>query len=375
MEVKLRTLTPIWTGDSEGVSKSLRETGLIGSLRWWYEALMRARGARVCDPTSGGCQYDSQDRLKKVCAVCRVFGCTGWARTFRLVGEGLQPQPWSVAVGREVFPMHRGWLERIYVRDRPSPQVLWGTPFRLLFLPRTPPIGDQNAPDEELHRHLLPLLRLVERWGALGAKTQNGYGVVQLEPAGDRAAWPPIGDARPPERDARAPDDESNCFNLADFFSLVFEIRDPGEYRSARRIGATATAYDSTVIPCAYDIRYKSRTEDWRTRKGEAFGLRPWLKRKLGAQLGEEGLANLLGSPARAGDRRASRIHVSHLYRHTPTEPRFQLRIWGAVPSSLKILPKDVADAITEFICDPKGMFPGSRTVRTTFWDGLEGGV
>ncbi|MGQ9833224.1 MAG: type III-B CRISPR module RAMP protein Cmr1, partial [Candidatus Villigracilaceae bacterium] len=39
MEIQLKTLTPLWTGGIDGTTDRLHETGLIGSLRWWYEAL------------------------------------------------------------------------------------------------------------------------------------------------------------------------------------------------------------------------------------------------------------------------------------------------------------------------------------------------
>lgn len=39
LTVEIRALTPIWTGDVDKRNSRLRETGIIGSLRWWYEAL------------------------------------------------------------------------------------------------------------------------------------------------------------------------------------------------------------------------------------------------------------------------------------------------------------------------------------------------
>jgi len=48
MEVRLKTLTPIWTGDAERQNTRLRETGIISSLRWWYEALVRGLGGYAC---------------------------------------------------------------------------------------------------------------------------------------------------------------------------------------------------------------------------------------------------------------------------------------------------------------------------------------
>ena len=81
MEIRLRTLTPIWTGGVNQTPDRLHETGLIGSLRWWYEALVRGLGGYACDPTSDDrCPGKDGNR----CVACELFGCTGWGRKFRL---------------------------------------------------------------------------------------------------------------------------------------------------------------------------------------------------------------------------------------------------------------------------------------------------
>ena len=88
LEITLRTLTPLWTGGVDGTTDRLHETGLIGSLRWWYEALVRGLGGYACDPTSDDrCEYDPKKPTppeKQLCVACYLFGCTGWARKFRL---------------------------------------------------------------------------------------------------------------------------------------------------------------------------------------------------------------------------------------------------------------------------------------------------
>lgn len=70
-------LTDIWTGDAHGKPGCLIHTGLLGSIRWWYEVLVRGLGGYACDPTKTQCDG------KTHCVVCRLFGCTGWARKFR----------------------------------------------------------------------------------------------------------------------------------------------------------------------------------------------------------------------------------------------------------------------------------------------------
>jgi len=82
VEITLKTLTPLWTGGVDGTTDRLHETGIIGSLRWWYEALVRGLGGYACDPTSK--EDRCPDKDGKHCVACELFGCTGWARKFRL---------------------------------------------------------------------------------------------------------------------------------------------------------------------------------------------------------------------------------------------------------------------------------------------------
>lgn len=60
MKIKLKTLTPLWTGGVDGRCDRVHETGIIGSLRWWYEAIVRGPEGWACDPTDNGCIYERQ---------------------------------------------------------------------------------------------------------------------------------------------------------------------------------------------------------------------------------------------------------------------------------------------------------------------------
>jgi len=103
--VKIKALTPIWTGDASRRNTTLRETGIVGSLRWWYEALIRGLGGYACDPTSDNRCLLDQNKFKKalkegkseqealseqICPACQLFGCTGWSRKFilRILDKG-----------------------------------------------------------------------------------------------------------------------------------------------------------------------------------------------------------------------------------------------------------------------------------------------
>lgn len=93
---ELQALTDIWTGtahvEQQFVRRSNRQelvdvisadrlipTGLLGSIRWWFEVLVRGLGGAPCDPSSNqkACLNEQH------CVVCELFGCTGWARKFR----------------------------------------------------------------------------------------------------------------------------------------------------------------------------------------------------------------------------------------------------------------------------------------------------
>ncbi|HXF06374.1 MAG TPA: type III-B CRISPR module RAMP protein Cmr1 [Blastocatellia bacterium] len=89
-EWKLKALTDIWTGDAERRGDRLIPTGLLGSIRWWFEVLVRGLGGKACDPSDSHNRCPQDSRKKPTdpghhCVVCELFGCTGWARKFRLM--------------------------------------------------------------------------------------------------------------------------------------------------------------------------------------------------------------------------------------------------------------------------------------------------
>jgi len=78
---EMKALTDIWTGDRNGNPSRLITTGLLGSIRWWFEVLVRGLGGSACDPSNTGSRCP--DRQGRRCVVCELFGCTSWARKFR----------------------------------------------------------------------------------------------------------------------------------------------------------------------------------------------------------------------------------------------------------------------------------------------------
>lgn len=150
-EWKLKALTPIWTGDRDQKGDRLIPTGVMGSLRWWFEVLVRGMDGKACDPTcSERCPAPHKEPTDPGhhCVVCELFGCTGWARKFRLM----------------VVDEQGNLLQR---------QIEAGKTFILRFIPLRP-----ISPEEWC---LLDCtLRLIADYGAVGGR-------IVLKPSDDQA--------------------------------------------------------------------------------------------------------------------------------------------------------------------------------------------
>lgn len=382
--IRFKTLTPMWTGGTDRNSYRPREPGLIGSLRWWYEGIVRGMGGRTCDATGDDALNRCALKPKKgetfdeaftgICPACRLFGCSGWRRRFRLEIQGLEPQDLFFVASPNVYQASGNWLWRIFggqdlggtrtgrgaaVTFRFGVQALWGEHATLRVTPLSIDAEDTLA-------RVAFLLDTVTHWGALGAKPQHGLGQTRIT-AGLAPALVGMG------RKWVATDCENNleksspdCFNLGHFFSHVYELARSEPYQGAgKEIGAPPSPsefdYRKHFIPCAFDIRYKSRSVDFRTHRGTNFGMRPWFQEKWGRKMTHR----LFGrSDAHRDDQRAAgRMNVSHLYRTEPEGP-WHLKVWGHVPSDLMndrgepISVADVAGQVTTFV---QAMFPGSR--------------
>ena len=96
---RLKALTDLWTGDRSGNPSRLITTGLLGSIRWWFEVLVRGLGGSACDPSNA--QARCPDCQGRRCVVCELFGCTGWARKFRFDVLGPDGKPQQQQIERD----------------------------------------------------------------------------------------------------------------------------------------------------------------------------------------------------------------------------------------------------------------------------------
>lgn len=183
LRLTLTTLTPLWTGGADRTVDRLHETGLLGSLRWWYEALVRGVGGHVCD--SGTCTYDSSQKPNDaLCDVCRVFGATGWRRRFRLTVEDTT-QSTTGFPNRISLPHHQ------YTKNSKTRTPTWYFELKnedpkLPPIPNPPRSGHFEVGIQPLAPDFNPaiiagLIQFMADWAAIGARPQMGFGVVQVK--------------------------------------------------------------------------------------------------------------------------------------------------------------------------------------------------
>jgi len=196
LSITLKTLTPLWTGGADGKVDRIHETGIIGSLRWWYEAIVRGLGGYVCDPTAeaegkiGRSEFDTkayeeakrqgktekeaiQVGLQTLCPVSYLFGATGWARLFRLQ---VFDAPTIALHFVTNLKMNEGWLKRVFGGKSQSIdnlKVSFGdVKLRLLH---------RGYDADYAIKQIILVLRLAAEYGGLGARLQYGFGQVAIE--------------------------------------------------------------------------------------------------------------------------------------------------------------------------------------------------
>jgi CRISPR-associated protein Cmr1 len=208
--IQIKTLTPLWTGDVNRECNEVKETGIIGSLRWWYEALVRGLGGYACDVTSENpkerCDY-GRDK-EKICDACKLFGCTGWGRKFKLEA-GLANSMDPLNIGTRTGPKGKSSPRRIIrgvISKNPLTLTIW-------------PLREITENEWAL---LNRTLKIIEDYGALGAHSSQGNGVIEIlqNSLPGQESGIDIENFKP--RD-------TYCPNLGDFFFYKFQLEFMGD--------------------------------------------------------------------------------------------------------------------------------------------------
>ncbi len=374
--VRFKTLTPIWTGGASGKPDRLHETGLIGSLRFWYEVIARGLAGRVCDQIrGGGCQFDARayerarrtglpedqalaQGLKAVCPVCFLFGTTGWRRLFQLqvhpdVANTTRPLHF-----RTTMNMHRNWLGRVFQgeeipiqRDgkgtkqyRLNSSVWYWPDVREALM-----VGYRGHEAEYARTQLEGLLSFVGEFGFLGAKPQHGFG--QIAPVGLGTDWQDafrrLHQRFLPGPNAPTSEATGTPFRLDRAIFLSFDVprTDLRSFLCSKsHYGPPSTSRETAYLPCAFDLRYRVRLQV----KGQSrdIGLRRWLEnRRFGAgptKAQKKELDPLLGAADRKGypisddERQSSRVFFGMpVLKEGTAENTYSLRIVAFLPDGL----------------------------------------
>ena len=331
MKFKLTTKTPVFTGDIDKESQTIRETSLIGSMRWWYEAIVRSLGGYACDPTGEGCP--TQDG--QWCDACHLFGTTKWARQFII----------RVAPGS--------------MRSMPSNRIRVPLTTKGWFLPpgRHGEFGltIQGLRGNQVDKWIRLLLQLQSNWGAIGARSYLGYGVFHLEDESENPVTVT----------------ETDCREISDFVTQARETRRPSfnmtglpnltqmffckitlELQSRRPPDIDKIPYNTlngcfrnNFLPTAAHVRYCLRNlfrgtgsshYDENSRCGDrcryCFDYKVSPLNELPDSDVSEFRHHMLGKPGQ-DEKEGGKIAVSHLYKID--DRHWQMRIWGQIPTQV----------------------------------------
>ncbi len=303
LSLSIETLTPIWTAGVGGKVDRIHETGLMGSLRWWYEAMVRGVGGNVCNPTSDKsnerCPTIDKEGTSHYCDVCEIFGATGRKRRFRL---DLIDKTKST----ENFPREIKVVRTYYGEKAQKINPIWH--FKDKEKKINPPRNGKftlriQSLDSSFNPEIIAgLIQFLANHAALGARNQMGFGVIKIEqPINMRALYDNI---------IQHKSDNDRNPNLPAIDQMFFA-----------EVKASSNAIKET-FNLKYDLRNLFRNDN----KLRYF---------------------LMGTVA--GNRIAAKIKMSHPYGNDNI-----IRVWGWIPDKLesdeKISHEDVIEKIDDFL-------------------------
>ncbi|MDC0834416.1 type III-B CRISPR module RAMP protein Cmr1 [Geitlerinema sp. CS-897] len=297
MEVKIKILTPLWTGGVEtGKCDRIHETGLLGSLRWWMEVLVRGVGGHVCDPTKQKCLHDPKKPNNGLCDVCQIFGATGWKRRFRLevVEDNTQPDP-GVSSKIELASYQYQYKDKEGKTQTQNGTPRWWFPDNQKDKPRSGKfiIKIQSLDPKFKPEIIADLLQFIADRSALGARPQMGFGVIQIE--GNRI----------------------NTQHLYDWLISITGDRTYQQLPSLRNIFMTTLKFKNS----SFSEEYEKHT----------FNLKYDLRQLLRS---DENLRHFIMGTVK-GDRMAAKIKMSRPYEDKNGDR--VMRVWGWIPETASV--------------------------------------
>ena len=348
ISLRLTPLTPLWTGDKDRKCLRALETGILGSLRWWYEVLIRGLGSGhyVCDPADSTCEE------KKHCHACHIFGCTGWARRFRLEVSAFEEKFAPFVIARpdgSDRPAFLGYYDNRGIGSEINGGLMGAVTLKI-------------KPLREFNINVLKLvLRLATSWG-IGARTQTGFGMVA--PHNEFNSQLNLIDFELP---GGMPAKNSYLLprpRLDQFFFARISLKKDGFQNIKEKVAGhlfitnnglsfnkPAKKWDQPYLPTAPWVRKAIRRvwhDDAAIRhylmgfvsvKGKPGPLHVSCFKHSVIKKGEKsycaGCKEDL-SESQVIDKMGSKIYVSHVYQHPLVADRYEMKVWGWIPDLKK---------------------------------------
>ena len=304
---RFQTLTPLWTGGIGGKVDCLHETGIMGSLRWWFEVLARGLGAEVKDPVSNECSIFDIEKYKNstaenehtrlhdagLCDVSQVFGATGWRRRFRMTIFDNTTSDSDSNSPKRIKILHINKESTWVFPDYPRSGSI--------------NINVQSTDGDFPVKVIGGLLQFIADWVAIGSKTQMGFGVIS--PMDDR-------------------------YDTKQLYNWLIKIAGSEQYRSLptlRNIFIAHVKVNGSEAQDMFNMKYDLR---WLFEGEQKTKLRHFI----------------MGTIAREG-KEAAKIKMSRPYGER------LMRIWGWIPEESRIYKgtwsrESVVDTIYKYLQD-----------------------
>lgn len=326
MQIKIKIFTPIWTGDVNRDCTKLRETSIIGSLRWWFETIVRGWGGYACDPHLNKCEYNGNE--KDICAVCKLFGTTNWAKRFK-------------------FEINQSFNE-IYGNNLVigGESKNWYYPSGLVSCNGSANKIEQILPchiDEEkvkIKPILKVLLKFISKWGMIGGKSAIGYGVVRFE--NEKGGLLVVSDDDVKmffnylEQKKNHEKNGINVPKLNEIFFAKFKVEERYVEKILDKIGNNTKQFPNKILKCNGIEKDITNPRDFLVRLKDCYGFTPssaLVRKELRNRIRNKWLNNdklrhfLMGELGNF-----SAVQISHIYWNGKN---WEFRIWGWIPKNL----------------------------------------
>lgn len=210
MDVRFRTITPLWTGDAWRQNRRIMPQSILGSMRFWFDVFCQAVGWKTAgydaesvdskkfhknamsflESNAGTGIFDLSMKILDELGLSLssiIFGCEGWRGVIGIKGIEV----------RSFHSDHRPRLPDAIAKKRDEPDGKWieitkyevkkrlQENYHIWFFPNRSFYGEGTisfvCADPILKENLLfPLLAFIQDYGFLGGKNNVGFGRVQF---------------------------------------------------------------------------------------------------------------------------------------------------------------------------------------------------